>query len=208
MKCDSSTICDSIKLSMTRKYFPRRQNIELNPNDTCPDLNVAPKNSTKWTNLSRECSKSDSVCLEATIEVVTSFNGLKDSFKLEEPSSMKSKGILRACASRRFLLNLTDETYEVRAEGVSDTLRTVLLADSRNPNYSTKDKYAIMEIISHYFYIDHGTPDAVRCYEDNCNLSMRSKKSGASNLHSNYYLNGFTIMPIFSLILLNGYFGY
>jgi len=173
LTCDSPTICESIRASTKQKLFPRPPNLEFGPNDPCPNPSLAPQNSTQWSRLSRECTKSDSVCLEARLEVQTKFSGLKDSYRLETPfSSMTSKGILRACASRRFIKSKTGDTFAILLEGVNETLGPILLANSQSSS-PVKDRYTVTGIDQHLFYVDHATTDSVQCYEDNCNVSNK-----------------------------------
>jgi len=181
MSCESPTLCESLKLSMNQIFFPRRQHLEFNPNVTCPEAPFA--NTTAWAPISQECKKSDTVCIQAGVEVQTSFAGLKDSLSLDPFAEKTSKGVLRACASRRFLLSLGEPTLEVKADDANETLALIL--GQRNP---PKDRFTIREIFFHHFYLDHGTPDAVKCMQDNCN-ARDTPSSPATQITSHVLLH-------------------
>jgi hypothetical protein len=164
---------------MNKTLAPKRQYIEFNPNTNCPDSSI-PLNSTEWTSLSAECPKSDSVCLEAPIEAETDFDGLKDNLQLENHTKIKSSGILRGCANRRFVQQPDAATIEVKVDTVNDTLPTAKEA-VLSQKLNAEDKYVIKFIHSHHIFIDQGTQDSFKCYEDNCNHSKRPKKSSAES---------------------------
>lgn len=161
---------------MRRLFYPRRHQLQINPRRSCPPESILrSSNDSAFSHLSQECLKSDSVCLFAQLEVLTRFSGLKESLEIDPSSEMASKGVVRGCASRRFLMGLTEETLELRADDVNDTLSLI-------NNTMTSDKYKIKEIFYHHFYIDHGTETALKCLQDNCNIRSRLGRSGVSSL--------------------------
>lgn len=99
---------------MLEIFFPKRHFIHFDPNDVCPD-NELPLNTAQWTNLSKECERSDSICLISPIEVHTVVDGKKDGKQLDKEYTLMTYGYLLGCASRRKLLEF-DETINVRAE--------------------------------------------------------------------------------------------
>ncbi|CAL8109323.1 unnamed protein product [Orchesella dallaii] len=226
--CDSGAVCDAIKNTMVEIFVPKRHFIHFDPSDICPEDEL-PSNSTRWANLSRQCERSDSLCLVSPIEVHTVVDGKKHGKKLENEYTLTTFGNLRGCASRRKLLEFP-ETINVRiefigrnessgnsrvAKGVNgnspknnnvynpndssgmltsspsgkldkgvgnDGKKTEIFYNMSNiapgaefdPSKKTyEDGYTIMKIYSHVFYIDQGTQNATKCYEDNCNDKVK-----------------------------------
>lgn len=94
--------------------MPKRHFIHFDPSDICPE-NELPLDSMRWANLSRECERSDSICLVSPIEVHTVVDGKLHGKMLENEYTLMTHGYLRGCASRRKLLEFP-ETINVRVE--------------------------------------------------------------------------------------------
>lgn len=189
-------------------FYPKSFHIEFKPKTSCPTAparengTVTPSKKSKlWTKISHECPVEDSACLEATIEVITTFNGARNSLELDPYSTMSSKGYIRACASRKYLKSRTEPTITYKDEAISNNTVSDIVTRLRPQD---KSGYFIKRIHMHEFYIDHGTEDSVTCYQDNCNDSTRrnSRNGAVGNVESTFInLNLFCVLM--SVLLFN-----
>ncbi|CAG7696150.1 unnamed protein product [Allacma fusca] len=157
LQCHSGIICESIKSSIARTFIPNSHYIHFDPQILCPSPGV-PTNSSEWDAVAFNCSRSDSLCLEAPVDVISAFDGLRDGKKLDLDSQMTSKGFLRGCASRRGLKELPGRTISVR--------KICLDNETHDEEFQRMEKfhdgYKITRIHYHEIYVDHGTENATR----------------------------------------------
>jgi len=175
---------------MQQIFVPKSHVIHFDPHDHCPE-GEDPQTSPKWNNLTRECQRSDSVCLVSPIEVITVFDGSKEGLTLDKDTTITTYGLLRGCASRRKLLeNEPTIRFKVNLNSnftPDDTKKGSLNAGQVfnvvNPNESNADLssrkfddgYVINKVYSHEFFIDQWTDSATRCIQDNCNTRVKVK---------------------------------
>ena len=174
--CDSAQICKSIRDSIARTFVPNSHYIHFNPTLTCPSPAVA-TNSSEWDRVSFNCSRSDSLCLEAPLEVITVFDGSRQGKKLDPASRMLSQGILRGCANRRGLRELPTRTLTVKAVYAEN--ETGVVMSNKKSSSVARDEYKIAKLYSHEIYLDHGTENATRCYMDDCNNRKKLRMRGS-----------------------------
>jgi len=77
---------------------------------------------------------------------------------------------------------MSEPTLEVKDDDANETLTSL------NVTPSPKDKVTVREIFFHHFYVDHGTKDAVKCIQDNCNAKDPPKNTAPHKISTNIVL--------------------
>ncbi|XP_021951522.2 uncharacterized protein LOC110848585 [Folsomia candida] len=208
--CNSLAVCESVKRTMLSVFVPKGHIIHFNPLDPCPE-GEDPANSTKWEEISRECQRSDSVCIVSPIEIISIIDGSKNGKKLESETSLTTTGYVRGCASRRKLQE-NDPTIRVHVNLLSSSgsknknrsasASTPSSSSSSSSSYgqpsqdlemeedlsklSFNDGYQIKRVHSHEFFIDQGTANATKCFEDKCNTKVRARSGSSPRLRLSF----------------------